>query len=102
MATLDSFFIFDRKYYKQIDDVAMDSPFDPTLANMFVCHFEKQWMFDCPIGYKPISYKRYVDDTFLLLSSGLHVTKFSNYINFKHRNIFLPADLEKKQFTLIS
>ena len=33
LATLDSFFIFDRKYYKQKGGVAMGSPFGPTLAN---------------------------------------------------------------------
>ena len=34
-----------------------------------------------------ISYRRYVDDAFLLFSSELHVTKFLNYMNSKHRNI---------------
>ena len=66
LATLESLFIFNGKYYKQKDGVAMGSPFGPTLANVFLCHFEEQWMSDCPIDYKPISYRRYVDDTFLL------------------------------------
>ena len=75
LATLDSFFIFDGKYYKQ-KDVAMGSPLGLT----------QTWMSDWPIDYKPISYKRYVDDTFLF-SSELHITKFLNYINSKHQNI---------------
>ena len=53
LATLDSFFIFDGKYYKQKDSVAMGSQW-VTLANAFICHFEEQWMSDCPIDYKPI------------------------------------------------
>ena len=36
----ESFFIFDGKFYKQCDDVAMGSPLEPTLANIFMCHFE--------------------------------------------------------------
>ena len=32
----ESFFIFDGKFYKQCDDVAMGSPLEPTLANIFV------------------------------------------------------------------
>ena len=32
LATLDSFFIFDGKYYIQKDGVAMGSPLGPTLA----------------------------------------------------------------------
>ena len=56
LATLNSFFIFDRKYYKQKDGLAMGSPLGPALANVFLCHFEGQWISDCPIDYKPVSY----------------------------------------------
>ena len=58
LVTLDSFFIFDGKYYKQKDGVAMGSPLGPTLANVFLCHFEEQWISDCPIDYKLLSYRR--------------------------------------------
>ena len=73
----------------------MGSPLGPILANMFLCHFEEQWMSDCPIDYKPISYRSYVHDTFLLFSSELHVTKFLNYKNSKHRNIKFAVKREK-------
>ena len=43
LATLDSFFIFDGKYYKLKDGVAVGSPLGPTLANVFLCHFKEQW-----------------------------------------------------------
>ena len=95
MATLDSFFIFDGKYYRQKEGVAMGSPLGPTLANVFLCHFEEQWISDCPIDYKPISYKRYDGDTFLLFSSELHVTKFLNYMNSKYRNIKFTVEREE-------
>ena len=62
---------------------------------MFLSHFEEQWMSDCPIDYKPITYRRYVDDTFLLFSSELHVTKFLNYMNSKHRNIKFTVEREE-------
>ena len=73
----------------------MGSPLGPILANMFLCHFEEQWMSDCPIDYKPISYRSYVHDTFLLFSSELHITKFLNYKNSKHRNIEFAVKREK-------
>ena len=73
----------------------MDTPLGPTLPNVFLCHCEEQWMSDCPIDYKPISYRRYVDDTFLLFSSELHVTKFLNYMNSKHQNIKFTVEREK-------
>ena len=87
LATLNYFFIFDGKYYKQKNGESMVSPLGETLANVLLCHFKEQWMCDCLIDYKPISYRWYVDDTFLLFSSALHVTKFLNYMNSKHRNI---------------
>ena len=52
-------------------------------------------MSDSPIDYKPISYRRYVDNTFLLFSSELHVTKFLNYMNSKHRNIKFTVEREE-------
>ena len=59
----------------------MGFPLGPTLTNVFLCHFEEQWMSDCPMAYKPSSHRTYVDDTFLSFLSGLHATKFINYVN---------------------
>ena len=47
-ASYESFFIFDGEYYTQIDSVTMRSPLGPTLANAFLCHFEKTWLSECP------------------------------------------------------
>ena len=44
LATTESSFIFDNKLYKQIDGVAMGSPLGTTLANAFLCHYEKTWL----------------------------------------------------------
>ena len=52
-------------------------------------------MSDCPIDYKPISYRRYVDDTFLLFLSELHLTKYLNHMNSKHQNIKITVEREK-------
>ena len=50
LAPLDSFSIFNGKYYKEKDGVAMGSRLGPTLANVFLCRFEVQWMSDCPLN----------------------------------------------------
>ena len=44
----ESFFIFDGKFYQQCDGVAMGSPLGPTLANIFMFHFENIWFENCP------------------------------------------------------
>ena len=53
-------------------------------------------MSDYPIDYKPLSYRRYVDDTFLLFISELHITKFLNDMNSRHRNITFTVEPEEK------
>ena len=49
-------------------------------------------MSDCLIENKPISCRRYFDDTFLKHSSELHVIKFLNNMNSKHRNTVLREE----------
>ena len=76
----ESFFIFDQKYYKQCDGVAMGSPLEPTLVNVFMCHFENIWLENCSTQFKPDVYRRYVDNTFLLCCSTEHVEKFKKFL----------------------
>ena len=49
-------FIFYGKFYEQCDGVAMGFPLGPTLANVFMYHFD---LFDSFLI-------RFIDDTFLL------------------------------------
>ena len=48
-ATKKSHFLFDGQYYVQIDGVAMGSPLDPVLANIFMCHFEQRWVMNSKV-----------------------------------------------------
>ena len=77
LAVKESFFKFDNLYYRQKDGVAMGSPLGPTLANAFLCHFEKNWLENCPLEFRPKFYKRYEDDIFVLFSSQDEVKKLS-------------------------
>ena len=64
------------------------------MANPFLCHHEKIWLDDCPLAYKPILYKRYVDDTCLLFRKPEHASTFLAYLNSKHPNIKFTMELE--------
>ena len=86
-AVKDALFIFNGNYYVQRDGVAMGSPLGPTLANIFLCHWEKTWLKKCPKQFSPLYYNRYIDDTFVLFSSEEHVKKFHKYLNSRHKNI---------------
>ena len=91
----ESFFIFDGKFYEQCDDLAMGSPVEHTLANVFMCHFENVWLENCLFHFKPIVYRRLFDDAFSLLRTKDRVEKFKNYLNKQHKNIKLTAEIEE-------
>ena len=87
IATKESSFKCNNKYYNKVDGVAMGSPLGPVLANIFMCSFESKWLRGCPNDFKPASYRSYVDDIFALFSSTDHADKFKKYLSPKHPNI---------------
>ena len=72
----------------------MGSPLGPNLANTFLAHYEQIWLNDCPDGFKPVYYKRYVDDIFVLFRSPHHLERFNEYLNTKHANIKFTSEKE--------
>ena len=54
-----SIILFDNEYYSQIDGVAMGFLLEPTLANIFLCYYESNWLKDSPKDFKSVYYKRY-------------------------------------------
>ena len=100
-AAYESFFIFDGEYYTEIDGVAMGSPLGPTLANAFLCHFEKKWLSECPVDFLPSVYKRHVDDIFVTFNSYSQLLKFVDYMNHQHPNIKFSFEVEKKNFSFL-
>ena len=94
MATKESFFMFNNRFYKQIDGVAMGSPLGPALANIFMCNFEKKWLKNCPHTLKPVFYRWYADDIFVLFSSLDQADKFKKYLSSKHPNISFSLEKE--------
>ena len=84
LATKESYFIFNGLIYKKIDGVAMSSPLGPSLANAFLSYHEKNWLNSCPQGSKPVFYRRYVDDIFILCKSNDHLKYFQDFLNSCH------------------
>ena len=96
LAVKESCFLFNSCYYVQTDGVAMGSPLGPTLANAFMCHYEKIWLENCPVNIKPSFYRRYVDDIFVLFNSKDQLKLFQEYFTTCHPNINFTFDGEKE------
>jgi hypothetical protein len=92
LAVKESFFLFDKIPYMQVDGVSMGSPLAPTLANIFLCHHEQLWMDNCPPEFKPLYFRRYVDDTFLVFNKVDQASLFLQYLNNQHPNIEFTMD----------
>ena len=90
----ESIILFDNKCYSQIDPVAMGSPLGPTLANIFLCYHESNWLKDCPKDFKPVYYKRYVNDIFVLFNKPEHAQLFFESMNKKHKNMKFSIETE--------
>ena len=69
--------MFDNKYYSQIDGVAMGFLLRSTLANIYICNHDSNWLKDCLKDFKPVYYKRYVDDIFILFNKLENLQFFS-------------------------
>ena len=82
-----NFFIFNGKFYEQCDGIGHTS------ANVFMCHFENIWLENCPAHFKPTVYRRFIDDTFILLWTKDHVEKLKNYLNKQHKTIKFASKL---------
>ena len=63
----------------------MASPLVPPLTNIFLCYHES--LKNYPKDFKPVSYKRYVDDIFIFFNKPEHAQVFLHCINKKHKNI---------------
>ena len=93
--TKNNIFLFDGKVFEQRDGAPMGGCVSPTLANAFLCFHENIWLSDCPENFKPILYRRYVDDTFLLFKHKSHIELFLNYLNNKHSRIKFTCEVEE-------
>ena len=97
LATQELYFIFNDVLYKQKNGVAMGSPLGPTMANVFLSFYEIKWLEQCPKEFKPVFYRRYVDDIFVLFKLTEHLSKFRNYFNTCHPSMSFSFEQEENR-----
>ena len=87
--------MFNDVLCKQKNDVAMGSPLAPTMINVFLSFFEVKWIEQCSKEFKPVFYRRYVHDIFVLFESAEILSKFRDYFNTCHANMSFSFEQEK-------
>ena len=95
LATADNVFTFNGQIYTQIDGVGMGSPLAPSYANAFLCHNEEIWLSECPTDIKPILYRRYVDDSFLIFNNVSQIEPFVAFLNSRHPSMKFTYEIEE-------
>ena len=71
----------------------MGSPLGLTLTNIFLYH-KSNWLKDCPKNFKPVYYKRYLDDIFVLFNKPEHALFVLEFLNKKHKNMKFSIEIE--------
>ena len=79
----------------------MEYALGPALVNAFLYFHKQIWLNECSDEFKPAYYRRYVDDIFVLFRSPVHLKKFKNYLNSKHRNIRFTCGKEHNNSMLV-
>ena len=87
-----TYFVFQEQCYEQVEGAAMGSPLSPIIANIFMEKFEIEALESSP--HPPSLWKRFVDDTFVILESQ-YKEEFFNHINSIDENIQFTAETTK-------
>ena len=100
-ATSGTHFMFEGKFYDQIDGVAMGSPLGPVLVNLFMGYHEQKWLQsfeECEL----ILYRRCVNDITCFFNSESYADKCFTFLNQRHTKIKLTIEKQtENQLSLL-
>ena len=57
----------------------MESPLGPSLGNAVLALHEQNWLDSCSLECRPLYYRRYVDDIFVVFKSSDHLKRSQSY-----------------------
>ena len=90
-ATSQTHFIFNGKFYNQIDGVAMASPLASVLPNIFMGFYESKLLNEYNLN-NPKFDVRYVDDILAAFDKEQDSLNYLNFLNQKHPNITFTTE----------
>lgn len=77
----------------QVEGVGMGNQLSCIFADIFMHKFERELLDSCLSMFKPLFYRRYVDDAFVLFKDSYHCDQFLQYPNSLHNNIKFTNEL---------
>ena len=93
----NTYFLFQGKYYEQVQGAAMGFPISPLIANLFMEEFEVKALGSCP--HPPSLWLRFVDDTFVITKAE-HSQPLLHHINNQDSHIHFTVEEPTQQDTL--
>ena len=93
-ATSSVEYSFNNTMYKQTEGVAMGSPLGSALANIFVGYYEEKLFSQMQ---KPLTYFRYVEDTFAIFDHKAEADEFLTKLNCLHPSLRFTFEKEKEK-----
>lgn len=73
----------------------MGSSLGTLFANIFLTFPQRSWLADCPLHFKSLSHKWYVDNCFHFFKSSTQVLSFFSYLSSSHPNIQFTHELDE-------
>ena len=92
IASKNQLFQLEGKLYEQVEGVAMGSPLGPLMANSFMCELEDQLI---EKNLMPKFYRRYVDDTLVIMPTLASIESFLLLLNNQHTAINFTLEHSK-------
>ena len=73
-----------------------DHLLDPPCLTHFCHTMWKTWLNSCPQGFKPVFYRRHVDDIFVLFKSNEYLKYFQEILNSCHISMSFSMETERQ------
>ncbi|MGH9701260.1 MAG: reverse transcriptase domain-containing protein, partial [Candidatus Acidiferrales bacterium] len=91
----ENYFQFNNEYYQQKDGLAMGSPLSPLLAEIFMSHFEENFL-NTPHAQNICFWFRYVDDILVCFNGSAEDLQLTlNHLNSIHPKIKFTLEIEQ-------